>query len=109
MDENRRVFTAFIEIQPLDGCEIDPLDVAGAFVRCHVRAANEIAAMETVKDDLNVRRMKLVDTEWCLDHDATNWEKNDPHEQALVEEARSGGYVTYGAFDEWGHDAPDAT
>ena len=109
MDENRHVFTAFIEIQPLDGCEIDLLDVAGAFVRCHVRAANEIAAMDKVKDDLHVRRMKLVDTEWYLDHDATNWEKNDSDEQALVEEARNSGYVTYDAFHEWGHDAPDAT
>lgn len=110
MDRRVRIYTALAEIRPLSGSELDANLVAGAFVRCHIPAIDAEAAIQTLAGDLADRAIQLIETEWCVDHDKTEWENpKDDAEQALVDAARKSGCVIYGDFHTWGHNAPDAT
>ncbi len=102
------IFCALIEIQPLAGCELDPSQTAGAAVRCYIPAANPRDAISLLEATLIQMKFKLIETEWCLDHDATDWENPACKESdELVSEARSTGTVVFGTFHTWSHDALD--
>ena len=103
------VFAIFVEVQPEAGCDIDARECAGAFVRCYVPASDEMNATRTLYEDLNQRCFRLVNIEWCVDHDSTDWENPENGEQnSCVSSARATGAVVYGDFHTFGHDSPDA-
>lgn len=102
------VFCALIEIEPLTGCDLDPLRIAGAAVRCYIPADNPIDAISLLEATLTEMKMRLVETEWCLDHDTTEWENPVCIEaDELVSEARNTGAVLFDTFHAWNHEAED--
>jgi hypothetical protein len=102
------VYCALIEILPLDGCEFDPSDVAGAAVRCYIPADDAERAIEFLQSELGEMKMKLIETEWCVDYDNTEWENPDNEtEDEYVSEARETSGIVFDTFYTWGHDAPD--
>ena len=103
------VFCALIEVKLLDGCEFDLRDNAGAAVRCYIPAASAELAMKMLSDELRHMKMDLVETEWCVDYENTDWDKPaDPAELELVAESRRTRDILFGVFHTWGHDALDA-
>ena len=103
-----RVFCALIEIKPLDGCDLHPSKIAGATVRCYIPAENANHAIGLLEATLDEMKMKLLETEWCVDHDATEWENADcDTADSLVSDARNTGRIHFDTFHTWGHDAPD--
>lgn len=103
------VFVALLELAPEAGCEFDAAEIAGAAVRCYVAAPDDDSAMMKVIADLGERCFRLVDVEWCVDHDTTEWDKpNDAQSESSATLARETGEVIYDTFHTWGHDAPDA-
>jgi len=102
------VYCAFIEIEPLQDCELDPEEIAGAFVRCYIPAKVEKTAMTRLRAELKVMNMKLVDTEFCVDYDKTEWENpKDFADDQYVKEARTTKTVIFATFHTWGHDGVD--
>ena len=103
------VFVALLELAPEADCEFDPAEIAGAAVRCYVAAPDDDSAMKKVIVDLGERHFHLVDVEWCVDHDTTEWDRpNDDQSESFATAARETGNVIYDTFHTWGHDAPDA-
>jgi len=102
------VYCALIEIEPLNGCEFDPSDVAGAAVRCYIPADDADRAIELLQIELDEMKMNLAETEWCVDYDNTEWNNPDNEtENELVSESRETNAIVFGTFHTWGHDAPD--
>lgn len=102
------VYCALIEIEPLDGCELDPVETAGASVRCYIPAVDTECAISLLTNTLRDMKMALVETEWCVDYDNTEWENpGDQTEEAFVADARESGTIVFGTFHSWGHGAPD--
>lgn len=103
------VFVALLELAPEPGCEFDPAETAGAAVRCYVAAPDGETAMEKIEADLKSQRFRLVETDWCVDHDTTDWDvPNDAESEGFAATARETGEVVFDTFHLWGHDAPDA-
>ena len=103
------VYCALIEIQPLEGCELDPIENAGAAVRCYIPAHDATSAIKFLVAELIGMKMRLVETEWCVDHDETEWDNpKDEEGDACVQKARDSGDIVFDTFHTWGHDAPDA-
>lgn len=99
------VYCAPIEIQPLIGCELEPLEIAGAAVRCYIPAVDTDGAINCLKNKLNAMTMRLVSIEWCVDYDNTEWETpNNETEDNYVAEARDTGEIIFDSFHTWGHD-----
>ena len=91
------VFCALIEVKLLDGCEFDLRDNAGAAVRCYIPAASAELAMKMLSDELRHMKMDLVETEWCVDYEDTDWDKPaDPAELELVAESRRTRDILFG-------------
>ena len=57
------VYCALIEIQPLDGCELDPSEIAGASVRYYIPAADAENAIEFLRVELSEMSMKFIESE----------------------------------------------
>ena len=101
------VYCSLIEIQPLDDCELNPAEIAGAAVRCYIPAASEELAIQLLKTKLRDMKMRIVEMEWCVDYDNTEWENSDnDDEYEFVAYARDTGDVVFGSFHTWGRDAP---
>lgn len=102
------VFAIFAEVAPKDGCELDNAQFAGAFVKCYVSATDEMNATRLLHDDLTNRRFRLVNIEWCVDHDSTEWENpNGVEQDHAVTRARETGDVVFGDFHAWRHRTDD--
>ncbi len=105
---DKHVFVALIEVKPLVGCEFDPQEIAGAFVRCYVYCESEQTAMSRIGEALREDSFALVDTEWCVPDDETEWEKpDDPDGLQFVSDAKDTGEVIFSEFMCWGYDATD--
>ena len=106
--QQTRVYAIFVEVIPGEGCELDAREHAGAFVRCYLPAADEMNATRILTTDLTHRRFRLVNIEWCVDHDATDWEnpENEAQESCVLNARRSGS-VVYSEFHTFGHDLGD--
>lgn len=108
--KNTTVYCCLIEIQPLDGCELDPSETAGAAVRCYIPAADIDNAIECLKIELREMKIKLVEIEWCVDYNHTEWENStNEDEENYVVEARDSGKIVFDSFHTWGHDTLDVT
>jgi len=97
-----------VEVVPLEGCELDPSEFAGAMARCYVFAENAEEAKRLVGESLVKDRFAVVEFEWCVADRETDWE--NPHSSEtdeMIKEAESSGDVVYGRFDSWGHDADE--
>ena len=68
------VFVAFIEVTPLDGCQLDPNVYGGAAVRCYVATDTEKDAIARITAVLDEIRFQLVGVEWCVDEADVEWE-----------------------------------
>lgn len=102
------VFCALIEIQPLKDCELDPKEIAGAVVRCYIPAKDAKTAKKELQGELKVMKMNLVEVDWCVDYDQTEWENpNEIDEDDFVKEARETKTVIFGTFHTWTHAAPE--
>lgn len=107
---NDSVYVALVEVRPLSGCEMDPNEVNGAITRCYVCAESVHQAVGRVEDALKADLFRVVEFEWCVSDEATEWEDpDDPTAREMIAEARKPGDVVYGTFHYWGHEAPDAT
>jgi len=96
------VFVALVEVAPLAGCQLDPADFGGAFVRCYVMAETETDAMERIEVALEEDRFGLIDVEWCVDAASVEWETPDePTATAMIFEARTSNAVIFGEFHTW--------
>ncbi len=104
-----KVYCALVEVTPLPGCALDTDEVAGAAVRCYVRAGSSADARARCKSAFHDDLFDVVDVEWCVAHDEVEWETPDDEDGlAHVREAQESDDVVYGEFHTWGHDAPDA-
>jgi hypothetical protein len=104
-----KVFLSLIEIRPLEGCELDPEEIAGAFVRVYVPAPSKDVALTLVKKTLAEMAMQLIDVQWCCPFDEVEWENPDDQvDKDHVAEAAKTGEIAFDDFHVWGHDAPDA-
>lgn len=102
-----KTYCAFIEVVPLTGCSLSPSEVAGAVVRCYVRAQNAQHAESRCRADLEAERFSVVAVEWCVAIDETEWENPDDedHVQYVRVASETDGAV-FGEFHSWGIDTP---
>lgn len=85
------------------------MKLQGAAVRCLVPAGTPDDAFVALSMRLEADGLELLETEWCVDFESTEWENpSDFFEKELAKQARRTGAVQYGTFHTWGHDAPDA-
>ena len=106
---SNRLFHINAEVRPVNDVTLDPAEVAGAAVRCLVPSDSPDEALAALSARLEADGLELVETEWCVDFDSTEWRNPGKSlENELAELARSTGTVQYGTFYTWGHDAPDA-
>ena len=93
------VFAIFVEITPEDGGELDKAGFGGPFGTCYVLATDEMNATRILFDDLTKRRLHLVNINWCVDHDSTDWETPiGVTQDRSVARARETGDVIYDTF-----------
>jgi hypothetical protein len=105
----KSVYVALVEVRPLPGCEMDPREINGAFVRCFVIENNEERATRRILASLMEDAFEIVDLEWLVDDISTEWDNpDDDTDHEFMAEAENSGEVVYGIFHTWGHDAPDA-
>lgn len=103
------IFTALIEVRPLEGCEIDPDEYDGAAVRCYIPAVDEISARALLSESLNQDRFELVEEEFFVRDDLVAWEFPDNADAAkAVAEAEETGQVVYSEFRAWDYHDPDS-
>ena len=103
------VFVSVIEVRPLEGCELDPVEFNGACVRVYIAAANESEARSTLDDALREHHFELMGMDFIVQENLVEWE--NPHD-ALANEsiagARESKGMVFSDFRAWGHDDPDA-
>jgi hypothetical protein len=100
------VFVALARVTP-QGPEgaLDPETVAGAMVRAYVQSATAEGAESLVRSAIAADGMTVVEVEWCVDDNETDWENpNDGDAMAHVAAARLTVDVIYGEFYAWGHE-----
>ncbi len=103
------VYVSLIEVKPLNGCELDPDEINGAFLRCYVSANNQQNAIAKIKDALAKDFFDVVNIEWCVDNELTEWDNpNNQEGEKYIKKALSSGGVVYSEFHVWNHDAPDS-
>ncbi|REJ68421.1 MAG: hypothetical protein DWQ31_08345 [Planctomycetota bacterium] len=103
------VFVILAELRPLEGCEIDPCEVAGAAVRFYICGRSAEAANRKLSEWVVENHFEIVEIDWCVDEANVEWEyPDDKIAEELISEARNSGDVVYGEFHAWRHDAPDA-
>ena len=103
--EASNVYVACIEVEPLNGCQLNPEEYAGAAVRCYVPAADKNRADELLRRTLKGDRMKLVEVEFFVDIDSVEWENPDSEvARRLSNEAKETGLLVYGEFRAWVHE-----
>lgn len=105
MNKKLKNYVAFVEVKPLQKCEIYSPEIVGAYVRCYIADKNEDAAIKRIKKALSEDFFEIVNVEWCVDYDSTEWENPDSDEgDELVKEAQKTGNVIYGEFHVWEED-----
>lgn len=103
-----KVYVLLLEVSPLPGCSIDPAEFGGAAVRCYVEAASNDDAITRVRESLADNLFQLVEIEWCVDENSTQWENPDDETASeLIAEARSCNEVVFGEFHVWPIDAEE--
>jgi len=101
-DVDYPVYVSFVEVTPLDGCQISPVECGGAAVRCYVEAETEEIAIQRIEHALQEGLFRLVNIEWCLDEASVEWESpNDATAATLTLEARMSKDVVFGEFHTW--------
>lgn len=101
--EEISVYVALVEVEPMDGCQIDPSEITGAAVRCYVASTNEEKARKSIRAALAQDCFKVVDVEWCVNESEVEWENpDDVTAKRLVAEAMTTDSVIYGEFHVWG-------
>ena len=101
-----RVYCAFVEVRPLENCEVlDPKDAAGAYIRCYVQADSESDARKQIDESLTADLFHIEAYEWCVDVDDTDWEDPSSEEAAeCIEQARRNPGVIAGDVNAWSVD-----
>lgn len=103
------VYVACIEVEPLEGCQLNPEDYAGAAVRCNVPAVDKQQAEELLKNTLKDDHMKFVEVEFFVEIDSVEWENPDSGvAEELSSQAKEIGEIICGAFRAWQHEDDDA-
>jgi len=91
-----------IEVVPKEGCELDPNEIGGAFIRCYVAADTVELARGLVVQQLETDRFHVERVEWCVNGRTAEWEKPDDEDaEALMRQAETSGDVVYGRVDAW--------
>jgi hypothetical protein len=74
-------------------------------VRAYVQSATAEGAESLVRSAIAADGMTVVEVEWCVDDNETDWENpNDGDAMAHVAAARLTVDVIYGEFYAWGHE-----
>ena len=100
-EDRQRGFRSFIEVQPLEGCKLDPEDAAGAFTHAFIPAPSFFAALNSLLMSLKNGKFQLINLESLSDSTAFDW-PNATLE--LVQEARDAGTVVFDTFNSYPHD-----
>jgi hypothetical protein len=104
----KAVYVALVEVTPLPGCEICPEDTKGGYARCYAPGDDAEDAEQAVRRMLEEERLRVVDVEWCLGYDDTEWEDPESEEAAeCVREAQESGEVILGRLDTWSEDGDE--
>lgn len=96
------VYIGHLEVATLPGCELDPAEVAGAFVHAFVVADSEAAARTRIEAQLEREHYRVVEWEWCYDIDDIDWD-NPEEEQVFWNRARASLEVVFGTFYAFPH------
>ena len=97
------IFIALVELRPLNGCELNEPDIAGAAVRCYVAEKGRAEAIRRLEQSFTERRFELIEMEWCVNEAEVIWEHpDDATAQDMIANARKTGDVVYGEFHVWG-------
>lgn len=103
------VFVAVVDLRPLPGCEIDPVEFNGVSVRCYIPATNITAARSFFMQTLEEYFFEVMEEELFVQEDLVEWENTDSvTAEKAISEARTTGEVIFSEFIGWGHDDPDA-
>ena len=100
------LFVTLVELRPLQGCELNPDEFAGAMTRGYVMARSLREAVDRFETALTLLKFELSDMDWCGKADVIDWEEDDaPDDRNLKAEAAQSGEVVFGTFSAWEHDA----
>lgn len=103
------VFVSVIEVRPLEGCELDPVEFNGACVRVYIPATNESEARSALDDALRAHHFELIEMDFIVQENLVDWENpRDALANECMEEVRKSNAVVFSDFRAWGHDDPDA-
>ena len=103
------VFVALVDLKPLAGCDIDPVEYNGVSVRCYIPAKDETVARSIFSEVLDECKFELLTEEFFVQEDLVEWD-NPENEEATshIQEARDTDDVVFSEFIGWDHDDPDA-
>jgi len=96
------IFVALVEVKPNEGAFLDPEEIGGAVVRAYIPARDREEALAVLAEELRAGYFTVVNIEWCVNQNEVEWEnENDTTSEALSEEARQNGEITFGEFHCW--------
>jgi hypothetical protein len=109
MKKVKKVFVTLISVKPLPGCQLDPDEINGAYVRCYLSAFSEGDARNKLRDALINNNFELMEEDFFVQYDLVEWERpNNTDGLKYLNEAKNSDEVIFTEFMTWGHDAPDA-
>ena len=69
------LFISHMEVRPRADCEVlDPIQVAGAFVRCYTKERSLEEAIARFRSAADALRLSVVEIHWIVNDDHTEWE-----------------------------------
>lgn len=103
--KSKDVYVGLIEVKPLAGCELNPLEFIGAAVRVYIPAVSQENAQALLQDSLRENYFALIEVEFLVEENSVEWENpDDPIAKFLAEEALKYNDVIYGEFRAWSDD-----
>ena len=104
-NENKNVYVAYVELTPRKGCQLDPTEICGAFVRLYMPADSNQIAIRAIRSWAQDNYFDLVEIEWCVNKDEVEWENpDDKTANKLAQKALITGRTIASEFHMWGQD-----
>lgn len=100
-EETKPVYIAFIEVQPLEGCKVDPSRSAGAFTHAFIPAPTFFTALNSLLMSLKNEKFQLLNVQYLAESTAFDWSSETLE---FVQEAREAQTVVYDTYNSYPHE-----